>query len=135
MARYLITRLMGMVCVLFLVSLGFSVYSVVLALISSVYIHSYCIMCIAGYALNFSLLYLSWLVHRRFSPVSMWAGLKADVRFYLYYNKKSFGILAATVVSAGLLVAFFPAYWHLSAASLERSLPNGVTAEATSAGT
>ena len=59
---------------LFLISLGFSVYSVVLALISSVYIHSYCIMCIAGYALNFSLLYLSWLVHRRFSPVSMGQG-------------------------------------------------------------
>ena len=52
---------------LILVSLVFSLCSVLLAVISHVYIHSYCIMCVLIYGINFMLLYYCWLIRRRFN--------------------------------------------------------------------
>ena len=47
---------------LFLLSLAFSIYSVILALISTFYVGSYCLMCVLSYGINFLLLYFSWLI-------------------------------------------------------------------------
>jgi uncharacterized membrane protein len=42
---------------IFIISLIFSIISIILALVSSYLIHSYCIMCILSYAVNFSILF------------------------------------------------------------------------------
>ena len=50
---------------LLLVSLAFSIYSIILASISTFYIHSYCIMCIVSFGINFLLLYYVWIIRKR----------------------------------------------------------------------
>ena len=112
---------------LFLLASFFSLYSVVLATISTYWIHSYCLMCIVTYAVNFVLMYLTWLVLRRFVPGGWWLAIREDVRF-VWRRRKKFGTVFLSF-GAGvlLLVAFFPAYWHFSAPAAAAALPNGVT--------
>jgi uncharacterized membrane protein/protein-disulfide isomerase len=112
---------------LFLLSAGFSLYSVVLAFISTYWIHSYCLMCIVSYAVNFALMYVTWLVLRRFVPGGWWQGIHKDIRF-VWQRRKRFGAVflpfGAVVL---LLVAFFPPYWHFSAPAAAAALLSGVT--------
>lgn len=49
-----------------LITLFFSLISIVLAVVSTVYIHSYCMMCILSFGVNFLLLYFTWLVRKRY---------------------------------------------------------------------
>ena len=114
---------------LFVVSGGFSIYSVILAFISTVYIHSYCIMCIASYAGNFALLYFTWMTYRRFGRTTMWVGLKSDLKFYTRTWQKRIVFVVITVIFSIMLVAFFPAYWKMSAPVLDQKLPTGTTAD------
>ncbi|MFO7665314.1 MAG: vitamin K epoxide reductase family protein, partial [Desulfobacterales bacterium] len=52
--------------IIFAISVAFSVISIIFAIISNLYIRSYCIMCIASYGINFLLLFYSLLIIRRF---------------------------------------------------------------------
>ena len=45
--------------------LVFSIFSVILALISSYFIRSYCILCILTYGVNLALLFYTWLIRHR----------------------------------------------------------------------
>ena len=55
---------------LFIVAALFSGYSVILALISTYKIHSYCIVCIFTYAVNLLLTYFTWMIRSTTSTVS-----------------------------------------------------------------
>jgi uncharacterized membrane protein/protein-disulfide isomerase len=114
---------------LFLLASGFSFYSVVLALISTYWIRSYCLMCIVSYAINFALMYFTWLVLRRFVPGGLWQGLREDVRFVWQRRKKFGAVLLPFGAGVLLLVVFFPPYWHFSAPAAVAALPNGLTDE------
>ncbi len=114
---------------LFLLSAGFSLYSVVLAFISTYWIRSYCLMCIVSYAVNFALMYLTWLVLRRFVPGGWWQGIREDLRFVWQRRKKFGAVFLSFGAGVLLLVAFFPAYWHFSAPAAAAALPSGVTEE------
>ena len=61
--------------ILFFVSLAFSIYSIILAFISTFYIHSYCIMCLLSYGISFMLLYYTWFIRRKFDKSSLILGL------------------------------------------------------------
>ncbi len=110
------------------VALAFSIYSIILALISNYLIHSYCIMCIVSYGINFALLFYCWLIRRRFSEIRLIRGMIADVRFFLSARgyQLSWGLLGAGVV---LVYLFLPHYWEIRPAELDISLPHGLTAE------
>jgi uncharacterized membrane protein/protein-disulfide isomerase len=112
---------------LFLLAVGFSLYSVVLAFISTYWIHSYCLMCIVTYAINFALMYLTWLVLRRCVPGGWWHGIREDFRFVWQRRKKFIVVFLPFGAGVLLLVAFFPAYWNFSAPAASASLPSGVT--------
>jgi uncharacterized membrane protein len=111
---------------LFLLAFCFSFYSVVLAIISTYWIRSYCLMCIVSYAVNFALMYFTWLVLRRFVPGGWWQEIRKDLRF-LWKRRKKFGTIFFPL-GAGvlLLVAFFPPYWHFSAPAAAAALPSGM---------
>jgi protein-disulfide isomerase len=112
---------------LFLLAAGFSLYSVVLAFISTYWIRSYCLMCIVSYAVNFALMYFTWLVLRRFVPGGWWQGIREDVLF-VWQQRKKFGAVFLPLGTGVLLLAvFFPAYWHFSAPATAAALPSGVT--------
>jgi protein-disulfide isomerase/uncharacterized membrane protein len=113
---------------LFWIFFGFSVYSLALGLISALYIHSYCLMCIVSYAINFLLLFYAWLIRRRFGNNGLMADLLLDTGF-LWHQKRSQIMALALVCGAVFLVMItkFPAYWKLSPPLLSESIPTGVT--------
>jgi protein-disulfide isomerase/uncharacterized membrane protein len=98
---------------LFFTALAFSIYSLVLGLISSLLINSYCIMCILSYAVNFALLFFTWLVFRRFETDSLLSGLMSDLKCYLAQPGKTGGFLSVFAVVVLLAYAGIPDYWHL----------------------
>lgn len=111
------------------IAFGFSVYSLVLAAISSFLIHSYCLMCIVSYAINFLVLFYSWLIHRRFADHGWFQSLILDVRYLVRIRRLSLSLLLPFTVVVFWVWAFFPAYWKLEPPSLQTDLPSGLTSE------
>lgn len=112
---------------LFFVSLGFTIYSIILAVISSFYINSYCIMCILGYAVNFLLLYFIWIIRNRFECEPFLRALVLDIRYLLGYPRMLI-FTASFFIACLLALAFFlPAYWQMEPPELTKNLPTGYT--------
>ena len=113
---------------LMVISGAYSIYSIILALISNYLIHSYCIMCIASYAINFALLFYCWLIRRRFSVERFWRGLFSDFVFFaaLPRHQAVFGIFGIGFI---LMVLFLPEYWKIEYGSLNTDLTHGITAD------
>lgn len=114
---------------LFVIAFAYSLNSLVLALISSIVIHSHCIMCILSHAVNFSLLFYSWLIHKRFENTTMWIGLKNDIQLYRK-NWKAWSVgLSGLVAIVVTMMMLFPAYWEMECETRDIQLKNGVTTE------
>ena len=113
--------------ILFLVALAFSVYSVILAIISTFIIHSYCIMCIVSYAISFLLLFYTWIIRKRFECGAIIKDLKSDLYFLLNKKLLSCALFGIFVVGFIFVKAFFPTYWHLETPQLSADIPVGIT--------
>jgi uncharacterized membrane protein/protein-disulfide isomerase len=113
--------------ILFLVALVFSGYSVILALISTFIIHSYCIMCIVSYAISFLLLFYTWIIRKRFESGGIIKGLKGDLNFLLNKKSLSSALIGIFVIGFILVRTFCPVYWHLKAPQLSAHIPVGTT--------
>jgi len=109
------------------ISLAFSIYSVILAYISTFYIHSYCMMCIVSFGINFLLLYYTWLVRKRFGKSGIIKGLMLDVGFLWERKKKAGSVFLSFLCIVTFLLISFPSYWNLSPPVLSKSIPNGIT--------
>jgi len=114
---------------LFAVTFLYSGYSVVLAVISHVYIHSYCIMCIASYAINFLLLFYTWLIRRRFDPDSYLKSLQKDFLFLKNRWYLTTTVLFPFAIAGVMLWHFFPAYWQYRPIEFSVKLQTGKTSE------
>lgn len=109
-----------------LIALLFSLYSVILALISTYYVHSYCIMCILSYGINLLLLFYIWIIRKRFNLPSFFMGVKQDI-LLLWRNsitRWSGGLLVSIAV---LAITAFPSYWQYSAELPIGTLATGIT--------
>jgi protein-disulfide isomerase/uncharacterized membrane protein len=107
----------------------FSIYSLILALISTFYVHSYCLMCILSYAINFALLFYSYIVIKKFGDCGIWKGLFED---FSYFRSQSslFPLFAKLFLVAVIgLWIFFPRYWAFELNKEIIKLPSGVTEE------
>jgi len=114
---------------IFWIALVFSVYSLVLAFISSYVIGSYCIMCMVSYGVNLSVLFYSWMIRRRFSNCGLIADTREDLVF-LWKKKVTIGLLFPACLTGVLLLwIFFPSYWHFQAPPLAAHVPTGITTE------
>jgi protein-disulfide isomerase/uncharacterized membrane protein len=115
---------------IFSISSVFSLISIYFAILSNYYIRSYCIMCIAGYGINFLLMFNSWLIINRFGENEGFIKeLRGDIKFVL--NKRGYSLslfvpCAAVVISAFL---FFPAYWNFQMPPLSADIPKGISPE------
>jgi len=112
---------------LMLISLGFSVYSVALAFISSYLIRTYCLMCILSYAVNLGLLFYSWLIRKRFGCESFFTAFKLDVLFLMGFPKISIPVTSGFAAITLIMLLAFPPYWHLEPPALSENTPTGVT--------
>ncbi len=86
---------------IFWVTLIFSGHSVILALISTYLIGSYCILCIVSYGVNLALLFYAWLIRRRFSNSGLVENTPKDILF-LWKNKAK-SILLFVIFFAALI--------------------------------
>ncbi len=114
---------------LFLVSLVYCIYSLILALISTYFVRSYCLMCILSYAVNFSLLFYTWLIRRRFSNESFYDGLKRDIDFLRIKGAQTAKYFLPAITVVILIWAFFPDYWHFESPILSQEIKQGITPE------
>ena len=113
----------------FLIALLFSLYSLVLAFISSYYIGAFCLVCIFTYAVNFLLAYFTWLITTRFSRKHFAGRIREDIE-YLKSRKKKIAVLTgAFMLIAGAMILFFPAYWNIGMVESVVRLPTGVTGD------
>ncbi len=112
---------------MFLTALAFSICSIILALISTFYIHSYCIMCIVNYAINFLLLYFVWIIRKRFDRIDFIDGLKKDIIFLWNIKYQSGLLVLAFFIALIAVIIFLPRYWHYSLPPLSADIPTGMT--------
>jgi len=114
---------------LVVVALLYSGYSVVLAVISHFYIHSYCIMCIVSYGINFLLLFYTWLVRRRFEIDRFAMSLRQDLVFL--WQKRHFSTAVLLPFFAGVMILWFsiPAYWSLKPEAIAADVATGLTSD------
>ena len=107
----------------------FSLVSVALAAVSSLIIHSYCIMCLISYGINFLLLYFAWLIRRRFDQAPWIMALREDLAFFSQRRRMSAVGLAVAISIVGVTMGAYPDYWALEQPLLEEHIATGVTEE------
>ncbi|MEH0022026.1 MAG: vitamin K epoxide reductase family protein [Desulfobacter sp.] len=94
-------------------SLVFCIVSLWLGIISAFKIHSYCFMCIGLYAVNFSFLYLFWLLKRRVDPKNFKQGILVEIQL-LISCRKAMALSAGGFACIVLIVYFIvPRYWEM----------------------
>ena len=113
--------------IVFWVCLVFSIYSIVLALISTYLIGSYCIMCIVSYGVNLALLFYAWIVHRRFSGAGLLEDTRKDLLYLWKTRGRSLAVVLVFCLAAGSAWYFFPAYWRLQPPRYAGSIATGLT--------
>lgn len=113
----------------FFLTFFFSVISLILGIISALKIHSYCIMCILTYAVNFLLCYLFWLLRRRYKIGSLSASLKDDLMFWKVEKKIFLNVSITFLVLFLILLFFLPNYWNIKASQNPVNLLSGYTEE------
>jgi uncharacterized membrane protein/protein-disulfide isomerase len=107
----------------------FCIFDLYLAWISLYRINSACIMCILTYAVNFALLYFSWITRKRFNQIPTFACLKADAAHFRASSRKATFVLLVfiTITVSGAL--FYPKYWQYELPPPAVNLSTGHTLE------
>ena len=113
--------------IIFWITLVFSGLSIILALISTYFIGSYCIMCIVTYGVNLALLYYSWLILRRFSNSGLIENTRTDFLFLWANRAKSVLIFAAVIMAVILVWTVYPNYWKFQPPEVVADVPTGFT--------
>lgn len=111
-----------------IMALVFTIYSLVLAIISTYYVRSYCIMCILSYAINLLLLFYVSMIRRRFKLPSLSAGIMRDWQM-ICRSRFVPAVIGMFVILAAVGVLFFPPYWHYEMKLAAHDLESGVTTE------
>jgi len=114
--------------IVFWISLAFSCYSVILAMISTYIIGSYCIMCIVAYGVNLVLLFYAWIIRKRFSESGLIKDTGEDIHYLWKKRTKSLVIISFFSLAVFLTWFNFPAYWNFQPPRLSDDIPKGVTA-------
>jgi protein-disulfide isomerase/uncharacterized membrane protein len=119
-------RIWSLLC---LVSLIFSISSIILALISTLEIHSHCIMCLLSHGINFMLLFYTWMTRKRFDGEGIIDGLRHDIRFLINKKKQTLSLFMPITTGIVLVLLFFPVYWSFEPPTLSAYMPHGITAD------
>lgn len=113
---------------LFLLSLSFVGVSLYLGYISATKIHSYCIMCLVSYLINFLLCYLTGRVFFCYGTSSFIASIKGSFIFLRQNTLVQIG-LACLLVYTVVVVAYLPNYWKFVFPPLDPTVATGMTEE------
>ncbi len=112
---------------MYFTALFFNIYSVILALISNYIIHSYCIMCITAYVINFILLFYCWFINSRFGEAGVICGFYSDCKYLLGKKKEAAAVFLSFAVIIILIMVFCPKYWEFIPPHLPVNIRKGIT--------
>ena len=84
-------------------------------------------MCIFSYMVNFSLLYYSWFVNRRFGDLGVLKGLLQDIKYLLTLKRIVFPIVAGLLLMSAALLSRMPEYWKIIPSPLNELVATGIT--------
>lgn len=112
----------GLAALLSLASLGY-------AFISTFLVGSYCLLCIATYAINLLLLFLTWVIRRRFGAEPWRVALRHDWRFVAGRRLSDAAPSVLVALAAVVTYAVYPAYWSWGVPPAAADLPSGLTEE------
>ncbi|MCI5124846.1 MAG: hypothetical protein D3925_10295, partial [Candidatus Electrothrix sp. AR5] len=73
----------GLWDLLFLIALLLSLIDLFFGYITAIKIESYCIVCLLTYVVSFALLFLIWIIRRRFNSHSLFTGIQKGLGFLL----------------------------------------------------
>lgn len=105
----------------------FSLASMTLAFISILHIHSYCLVCLFIYGINFTLLLVTWMAQGRFGSSSFRATLRHDIA-HLQKKKKQLSTIAITILALSVAgIFYYPRYWLLEPLPQNSIVGFGVT--------
>jgi len=113
--------------ILIFIAVIFSCISAGLALILTTFIHSYCIMCILSYGINFALLFYTALTRRRFATGGLFVGFRRDVGFLIQKRMKAAVVFIPFLIIVGVAVIRMPVYWNILLDAIPTDIPRGIT--------
>ena len=99
---------------LFCLGIVYSSLAIYFGYISAAKIKSYCILCLFSYLVSFSLLFLSWIVLRRFDCQPFSRGLKSSILYIIHTNKYLKILILCLACLFISLQMFIPQYWKYS---------------------
>ena len=99
---------------LFFIGILFSIISILLGILSAVKIHSYCLMCIVTYGINFMLLFMIWLMKQRFETRNLRTAINENIVFWKFNKSKAFKYYSPLIILIVVIMVFIPNYWNLS---------------------
>jgi len=105
----------------------FSCISVGLALILTTYIHTYCIMCILSYGINFALLFFTVLTRKRFNKNGFFAGFRQDIFSLIQQKTRVVAVFVPFLIIVCIGVAMLPGYWKMLPGRVSTEIPQGLT--------
>jgi protein-disulfide isomerase len=108
-------------------ALAFCIIGFAFAAVSTFLVKSYCIVCIATYAVNFALLFFSWIIRRRFHAGGFFSALAEDARFLWSKRAVSAPLLVLLAVGLTATAVAFPAYWKLGTVDRDQGVGGGLT--------
>jgi len=111
---------------LFVLSVIYSIISLIYAYISIKFVKSLCILCLMSYAVNFLLLFVSLIAIQR-SSIRFFSGIRSDFSFYWHNRNKVLlpGIFFFFVLFS--LPFFYPQYWNVANFPKSSLFHNGLT--------
>ena len=95
---------------LYVLSVVFCLVSILLFILSKLYIKSLCIMCLVSYGVNFGLLALA-MHFRSHWKIPLWQGFKDDMSFLWARKKATISTGAVFIIAAVVLSVSYPRYW------------------------
>ena len=105
----------------------FSLVSIALALVSIIYIHSYCLLCLTSYGINFGLFLVAWMAQSRFGAGSFRTSLRKDIARLREQHRQVIAIIIASVTLAGAAILFYPQYWLFETLPANALIERGIT--------
>ena len=111
---------------LFALASLYSLISLFFAYISLAKIHSFCILCIAIYGINFALTFQTWIICRRYELFPFFKNNYQKL-FLVFSQKIIYWPIFVLLCLALLVKLFLPHYWELEPAELTIDVPSGIT--------
>ena len=106
----------------------YSLFSIILGIISVMQINSICIVCLSVYACHFTVTYLAWLLQKRISLHNVKSTGRQS--FTKRIAIKKLGALGFFVLAAIIsLKLFLPAYWLFPLALPNQQIKHGITSD------